>query len=284
MSWEKFYRKNKADLHVHTTASDGKYLPREIVKIAWEKGVSFLAITDHDTITGLEEAYQECRKYRVAFYPGIELSTNYGKWEIHLLGYNLNWTSQELRETLAQLQEARKTRVKKMVSKLSEGGIPIKLEDVRKKALGQSMGRPHIALALRDLGMVKSIDEAMHLYLSPGCPAYVPRDRITPLAALKIIHKAGGIPVLAHPGLECPAELIPILIKNGLRGIEVFHPKHTKKQEEFYAQIAQANQLLMTGGSDFHGHEEKDFFNLGEMKVPLKSINQLKYQSIKEEF
>lgn len=279
MSWKKFYRKNKADLHVHTTASDGKYLPREVVKIAWKKGVSFLAITDHDTITGLEEAYQECRKYQVVFYPGIELSTNYENREIHLLGYNLNWTSHELQENLAQLQAARKIRVEKMVSKLSERGIPIRLEDVRKKATGQSMGRPHIALVLLELGMVKSIDEAMRLYLSPGCPAYVSRYRISPLAALKLIHKAGGMPVLAHPGIECPDELIPVLIKNGLQGIEVFHPKHTKKQEDFYAQLAQTNQLMITGGSDFHGHEEKDFFNLGEMKVPLNSIRQLKKNS-----
>ncbi|MDD2212145.1 MAG: PHP domain-containing protein [Clostridia bacterium] len=280
MSCNKSYQKNnlayKADLHVHTTASDGAYSPREIVNLAREKGISFLAITDHDTTAGLAEAAQECRRCQLAFFPGIELSTIYEEQEVHILGYNINWANERMREMVSQLQNARNTRIEKMVIKLSELGFSLDFEDVRKKSSAQNLGRVHLALVLIDKGIVSSINEAFTKYLNPGCPTFVPRYKLTPFLALKIIKEAEGVSVLAHPGLACCDELIPVLVKKGLQGIEAFHPRHTKEDEILYFKKAQEYKLLITGGSDFHGHEEKDLDNLGEMEVPFDSIRQLK--------
>ncbi|HHY05422.1 MAG TPA: PHP domain-containing protein [Clostridia bacterium] len=280
MFCDKFCRQNsfayKTDLHVHTAASDGAYLPRKTVELAAKKGISFLAITDHDTTAGLAEAAQECRKYKLNFFSGIELSTIYKEDELHILGYSFDWTNTRMRETVWQLQKARKTRIEKMVAKLTQIGIKIKFEEVSKQSSAQNLGRVHLALALLDKGVVNSIDEAFKKYLNPGCPAFVPRYKLTPFIALEIIKEAHGIPVLAHPGLVNCDKVIPLLVEKGLQGIEVFHPRHSKEDELFYFKLAQNYNLIITGGSDFHGHEEKDMDNLGEMKVPLHSIKQLK--------
>lgn len=266
----------KIDLHVHTTASDGRFTPLEVVKLASAKGIAYLAITDHDTIDGLDEASRACEKYKVHFFPGLELSTRYEEREIHILGYNIDWTSPSLLAKLKQLQESRKTRITQMVQNLAKIGININIEDVKKKFTGKSIGRPHIALVLKEQGIVRSIDEGIKNYLSPGCPAYIPRYRISPFEAIELIKEAHGIPVLAHPGLECPTELIPALISLGLQGIEIFHPKHSSAQKKFYLDFAAAYRLLLTGGSDFHGHEEKDLVNFGTMPVPIASVQRLK--------
>lgn len=279
MFWKLSYRSKrlvKIDLHVHTTASDGRFTPQEVVKLASAKGISYLAITDHDTIAGLEEASTACAKYKVHFFPGLEFSTSYEKQEIHLLGYNIDRTSPRLIAVLTQLQEARKNRITQMVIKLAEAGIDINIEDVQKKFTGKSLGRPHIALVLKERGIVRSIDEGIKNYLSPGCPAYIPRLRLSPFEAIDLIKKAHGFPVLAHPGLECPTELISALINHGLLGIEVFHPRHSTEQKAFYLKFAAPYHLLVTGGSDFHGHEAKDIANFGTMQVPLASVQKLK--------
>lgn len=284
MFWNIFYQKNnfayKIDLHVHTTASDGAYSPSGIVDLARKKGISYLAITDHDTTASLTEAAQECRKCQLDFFPGIEFSTVYEEHEVHMLGYNFDWQNQRMAQTVFQLQKARKTRIEKMVGKLVDLGFPIEMEEVRRKSSAQNLGRVHLALVLIDKGIVSSINEAFTKYLNPGCPAFVPRYKLTPFQAMEIIKEAQGVPVLAHPGLACCDQLIPILAEKGLQGIEVFHPRHAKEEEIFYFKIAQKYNLIITGGSDFHGHEEKDLDNLGEMKVPLKSIEQLKRTSL----
>jgi predicted metal-dependent phosphoesterase TrpH len=278
--WKLSYRSRqikKSDLHVHTTASDGKYKPREIVRLAAGKSISFLAITDHDTLSGLQEAHEECIKYRLNFIPGVELSTSYEENEIHLLGYNIDRTSIPLNAALTKLQDARKQRIEGMIGKLADGGIPITIQAVQNKSAGSSIGRPHIALVLKELGLVSSIDEGIKKYLSPGCPAYLPRHRLSPFEAIDLIKEAHGIPVLAHPGISTPLELIPVLINYGLKGIEVFHPKHTAKQIAFYLHLIDttAKSLLITGGSDFHGYEKTDQANFGAMKVPLRTIRAL---------
>ena len=272
---EKKIEIQKADLHVHTTASDGAFSPSETVKLAAQKGISYLAITDHDTIAGLVEAAQECNKYELNFFPGIEFSTIYEESEIHILGYNFDWTNKRMTETVVQLQNARVNRIKKMVAKLVDLGINIRFEEVRQKVSAPNIGRVHVALVLMDKGIVSSIDEAFDKFLNRGCPAFEPRYKLTPCLALKIIKEAKGIPVLAHPGLSGCDQIISLLVDKGLQGIEVFHPRHTKENEQIYLQIAQKYNLIVTGGSDFHGHEEKDFSKLGEMKVPFNSLNKL---------
>ena len=286
MSCNKSYRESnvddkridspKIDLHVHTTASDGAFSPSETVKLAYQKGISYLAITDHDTIAGLAEATQECSRYELDFFPGIEFSTIYEESEVHILGYNFDWTNKRMTETVFQLQNARVNRIKKMVAKLADLGIYIRFEEVRQKASAPNIGRVHLALALMDKGIVSSINEAFNKYLNRGCPAFVPRYKLTPCLALEIIKEAKGIPVLAHPGLSGCDQLIPLLVDKGLQGIEVFHPRHTKEDECIYLQMAQKYYLIITGGSDFHGYEEKDLSNFGEMKVPFDSIKKLK--------
>jgi predicted metal-dependent phosphoesterase TrpH len=281
VSWKLSYRSRqikKSDLHVHTTASDGKYKPREIVRLAAEKGISSLAITDHDTLSGLQEAYAECSKYGLMFIPGIELSTSYADKEIHLLGYNIDRTSRSLNAALTELQNARRHRIERMVKKLADNSIPITMQAVQSKSAGSSIGRPHIALVLKELSIVKTIDEGIKNYLSPGCPAYLPRYRLSPFEAIDLIKEANGIPVLAHPGISIPLELIPNLITYGLQGIEVYHPKHTAKQIALYLHFIAdtAKSLIITGGSDFHGYEKIDYANFGAMKVPLRSIRILK--------
>lgn len=285
MSCSKSYRKSnsddkkinfpKIDLHIHTTASDGAFSPRETVKLAYQKGISYLAITDHDTIAGLAEAAEECSRYELNFFPGIEFSTVYEECELHILGYNFDWTNKRMTETVVQLQNARVNRIEKMVAKLAELGIDIGLEEVSQKASAPNIGRVHLALALMDQGIVSSIDEAFAKLLNRGCPAFVPRCKLTPCLALEIIKEAKGIPVLAHPGLSGCDQLIPLLVDMGLQGIEVFHPRHTKNDEDIYLHMAQKYSLIITGGSDFHGHAEKDMSNLGKMRLPFESIKKL---------
>ena len=240
MYWKLSYRSRqikKSDFHVHTTASDGKYKPREIVRLAAGKSISFLAITDHDTLSGLQEAHEECIKYRLNFIPGVELSTSYEENEIHLFSYNMIGQAFPLNAALTKLQECPQAENRRDDREISGRRYPITIQAVQNKSAGSSIGRPHIALVLKELGLVSSIDQGIKKYLSPGCPAYLPRHRLSPFEAIDLIKEAHGIPVLAHPGISTPLELIPVLINYGLRGIEVFHPKHTAKQIAFYFYI-----------------------------------------------
>jgi len=267
--------KNKIDLHVHTTASDGAYSPCEIVHLAQQKGIKYLAITDHDTTAGLAAAAEECRKYELEFIPGIEFSTIYEEYELHILGYNFKQKNERMQETIQLLQKARVSRIEKMVAKLAGLGIYIDMNEVRNKASAKNLGRVHLALVLIDKGVVNSIAEAFMKYLDPGCAAFIPRFKFTPCLAIEIIKEAKGIPVLAHPGLIDYDPIISLLAENGLQGLEVFHPRHSQEEEDKYGEIAQKYNLFITGGSDFHGHEEHDLTSFGEMKVPLNSIKLL---------
>lgn len=278
MSLNKSYlqKQVKIDLHVHTTASDGKYTPTQIVRSAYEKGIYYLAITDHDTIGGLEEAESAAKKMPIELLPGIELSTIYDNHEIHILGYYLQRNSRVLADTLMGLEEARRKRAYQMVEKINEMGYPITIEKILAKSTSKIIGRPHIALVLMDYGIVGSIREAFEKYLSPGCPAYVPRYRLSPSQAINLILQAGGVPVLAHPGLDFPYQQLSPCLVAGLKGIEVYHPRHTAQQQEFYLKTTKEFGLIQTGGSDFHGHDLVEWSSFGSMPVPLQTISELK--------
>lgn len=278
-SYQKSNSENKTDLHVHTTASDGAYSPREVVHLASRKGISYLGITDHDTIAGLAEAAEECSRYAVVFIPGIEFSTIFEEYEMHILGYNFDWKNERLSNTVYQLQQARTNRIKKMLVKLADLNIFVEMEEVRAKASAQNLGRVHLALVLIDKGVVSSIEEAFAKYLNKGCPAFVPRYKLTPCLAMDIIKEAQGFPVLAHPGLVGYDQIIPDLVENGLQGLEVYHPRHSKEEINTYLKMAQKYNLIITGGSDFHGHERKDMTTFGEMNMPHHSIMQIKKYS-----
>lgn len=242
------------DLHVHSTASDGVYTATEIVNMADQLGLAGLALTDHDTVDGLEEFLQAGQAVGMDVLPGIEINTDYGEREVHILGYGINYQDQALIAALAEIKQARLGRGLKMVEKLESLGLPIAWEEVTTLAAGGVVGRPHIAMAMINHGYVQTVSGAFTYYLSRGKPAYVPRYKLTPAQAVDIIQKAGGCAVLAHPGL-IKDETLTKEVARMVNGIEVYYPEHSQKETEMWEQYALAQGLLITGGSDFHGLE-----------------------------
>ena len=245
-----------ADLHVHTQASDGLLSPAAVVELAQAKGLSAVAITDHDTVAGVQEAQSAGRRLGIKVVPGIELSTEYQDQEIHILGYFIDPQSALLLQLLQQLRESRYERIKKMVAILRNLGYRIDIQEVSKKAGNAAPGRPHVARVLVEKGYLKTVTEVFTSLLGRGLPAYVERFKLTPAHAIEAIHNAGGIACWAHPGLADNDELLPLLTAAGLQGLEVYHPDHDSQQEKKYLQLAHNYQLFIAGGPDFHGAEE----------------------------
>lgn len=261
------------DMHVHSTASDGTISVKEIILSAINIGLDGIAITDHDTIGGLEEAVELGKKLNFPVIPGIELSTEVAEQEIHILGYFIDFNLSWVKEKLKALQNARQTRIEKMVDKLKMLGYDVNKKEVFLYAGNGSVGRPHVARILHEKGYTASLEDAFQRLIGRGCPAYVPRYKMTPEEAITFITKAKGVPVLAHPGLSQADRLILPLRDQGLKGIEVFHPDHSESDEAKYLNMAKKNQLLVTGGSDFHGSNRS---NLGSKYVPLSIWDELR--------
>ena len=259
----------KIDLHVHTTASDGTMSPTEVVRYAKEKGLQTIAITDHDTIEGIAEGLQEGRKLGLEVIPGVELSVDFAKGTMHLLGYYIDHTSAELLEKLTIVQQARAERNLKIVEKLQGLGIDIDLSEVKEAPEHGQIGRPHFAYTMVQKGYVQNIQDAFDRYLRKGGPAYVEKFKFSPEEAMSVIHKAGGITVLAHPFTTNQLQLqdlelvIVDLKEKGLDGIETYYPEHSEGQTRLYRHLAEKYGLVITGGSDFHGLN-KDKEDLGE--------------------
>lgn len=265
----------RADLHLHTTCSDGMLTPETVVQIANKLKLRAIAITDHDTIDGIAPALREAKKYSdLEVIPGIEINTHYEGQEIHILGYYIDYKEDYLKQTLTEFQEYRILRAKKIIYKLNNQlKIDVCFDEVLKKAKGPSVGRPHIAAALAEKGYAENIQDAFEKYLDLGKPAYVPRKKITPYDAIDIIKKSKGIPVLAHPGLLEKQDIIQSLIDYGIIGIEVIHRDHSQWQNKFYYDFALKNNLLMTGGSDSHG---TDPITIGSLDIPAEFAYELK--------
>lgn len=244
-----------ADLHCHSNASDGALPPAEVVAVAVQRGLRVLALTDHDTVAGIATVLQAGMDNNLLVIAGVELSTIYGEQEqeAHLLGFGIDWQYQPLTTMLAELQQAREKRVELMVGRLQQQGLAISLGRVQELAGDGSMGRAHVARALVETGAVASVDEAFRSWLVQGAPAFVPRMKITPEEAVTLIHQAGGLAVLAHPGLDGAGDLIPRLVEAGLDGLEVYYPEHSPELETHFLALAVHYGLLVTGGSDFHG-------------------------------
>ncbi|MDD3853230.1 MAG: PHP domain-containing protein [Syntrophomonadaceae bacterium] len=243
------------DLHVHTTASDGIYSPSEVIEQAKEIGLSGLAITDHDTFGGLQEARDYADKYTkdLLVIPGIEMNTELDESEIHILGYFINVNNSDILSRLEEIKQARIERALNMIRRLHTMGMIISFEQVRKLAQGDLIARPHIAQALQDKGYVFSIKEAFEKFIGRGKPAYVPRYKFLPGEAIELIRNAGGISSLAHPGLISNQNLILEVIKMGVDGLEVYYPEHNNFQENEYINLSRKFNKVITGGSDFHG-------------------------------
>ncbi|MEO0279368.1 MAG: PHP domain-containing protein [candidate division WOR-3 bacterium] len=246
----------KIDLHTHTIFSDGELSPKDLILKAKREGVKVLGICDHDTL----EVRNFIPETDLEVIIGTELSLSDGERDIHLLIYFPEPES-ELEKVLINIRRVRFDRIKKIIEKLKNLGIKIDLEEVIEEKNIQSFGRPHIARILVKKGYVSSIDEAFELYLGKDRPAYVPKFKLTPKDGIELAIKSGGIPVIAHPGVEnIDYDYLDYLKKLGMKGVEVFYPDHDKEKEEYYLEYAIKNNLLITGGSDYHGdnHEGKN--------------------------
>lgn len=266
----------KADLHVHTTASDGLLSPEEVVKWAGVKRLAAVGITDHDTVNGIIPAFEAASKYEVEVVPGIELSTLYEEEEIHILGYYIDYKADWFLEILRKIQNSRTERASKIVGKLNAMKINISLEQVKDIADDGAIGRPHIARAMIDKGYISNIKEAFQGYIGKGCPAYVERYKLTSLEAIEIIKELGGVAVLAHPGLIRNKANIGKIVDLGIDGIEAYHTKHDDETIRNSLAIAKARMLLITGGSDCHGIKLNNEPIIGNCSVDYKYVKQLK--------
>ncbi len=276
--------RNGVDLHTHSTASDGTYTPRDLIRKAQEVGLFAVALTDHDTIAGLAEAEEEAQARGVHFVPGVEISVKFeGPGHCHLLGYLFDYQHPGLVKTLQTLHEARASRNQKMIIKLQELGVDITEEELKALAGEGEIGRPHMAKLLVQKGIVKDFDEAFERFLGKGRPAYVPKALLSPREAIEIIHQAGGLTSLAHPYyLGFPEEEVRLFVKNlrdyGLDAIEAYYTDHDPSYTRFCLELAQEFDLLVTGGSDFHGDNKPEISlgtGKGDLFVPRKVYEDL---------
>jgi predicted metal-dependent phosphoesterase TrpH len=268
---------NRVDLHVHSTASDGKLAPEEVVRQAAALGIRYLALTDHDTVDGIVPAINAARPFpHLIFIPGIEVSTDVPEGEIHVLGYFIDYTSPELTDRMKRFRDSREGRARKMVDKLVALGIDIDYGRVQEIAGEGSIGRPHIAQAMLEKGYVSNFKEAFDKYIGRDGPAYVEREKMTPEEAVALILRSGGIPVLAHPfTVTDPEKRAAELKQAGLVGIEAYYKDNTSEMTKATLKIAKDNGLIATGGTDYHGIEGSGDVPLGSTYVPVKAARTL---------
>lgn len=265
----------KVDLHIHTVYSDGTYTPYQAVQLAKKLGLVGISITDHDSVAGIEEALEAGKIIGLEVVPGIEISSDVGEDEIHILGYYLDWKREGFLSRLDFFQQDRVERNEKLLKRLKQLGMEIKFEEVAKIAPKGIISRLHIARCMVKKGYVASIDEAFEDWLNPGKPAYIERVRVSPFEVIDLILNVNGIPVLAHPFLSRRDDLIPRMIDAGLMGIEVYHSSHDTATTKHYIEIAHRYGLLITGGSDCHG-EAKGELLMGKVCVPDSILWELK--------
>lgn len=262
------------DLHIHSTASDGTLPPREIVARAARAGIPAIAITDHDTVAGVNEALEEGARLGVTVVPAVELSAGLGGRGLHVIGYFVDHTDPVLLDRLSRLRAARLRRARAMVRALSEAGYDIDLADVLLAADGGAVGRAHVAQTLVQAGYASSIADAFDRLLAHGRPFYVPKPVAPPATVIGWIRDAGGIAVLAHPGVSEVDDLIDELVSAGLAGLEVYHTDHDTSERDRYRRRAEDLGLIVTGGSDFHG-DDRPGGGLGSAAVPPPVLDAL---------
>lgn len=268
-----------ADLHTHSTVSDGRLSPTELMDLAYRNGVRVIALTDHDIVDGLPEAIEAVSRYGdFTIIPGIEMSTDVPGNEVHILGHFIDWQNEDFRKRLNALQESRRGRARKMVDRLAELGKPVEWERVQSFAEG-AVGRPHIALALVEAGHVSTVNEAFDLYISRTGPAYVQRERLEPEEVVEMINGVDGLATLAHPrellaagGLD---ELLERLKGAGLTGMEVYYQDYTEDEVENFRVIADRFGLLPLGGSDYHGLGGPQQREPGNIPLPRGPVDDL---------
>lgn len=264
------------DLHTHSTASDGSLTPGELVLAAKRRGLDGLALTDHDSVEGLDEAIRVGTELEFPVVPGIELTTDFGDEEVHILGYGIQWRRLCLREKLERIIASREERARGMVERLKRAGIHLSWEAVRAGTSGKFIGRPHIYHAMKESGLIGEdpLRKSFEYYLGKHGVAYLPHQEIGTFEAVELIRSVEGIPVLAHPGRMTNLSILPKLCQHGLAGLEVYYPSHTPSQIRRFCRSAKRYGLLLTGGSDYHGSNGRT--ELGEAQAPTELLNQLR--------
>ncbi|MFQ5532321.1 MAG: PHP domain-containing protein [Candidatus Methylomirabilales bacterium] len=263
-----------ADLHLHSSYSDGSFSPQEVISHASALGLNPIALTDHDTVAGIPEALRAGNEMEVEVIPGVEISVHEAKQEIHILGYFVQWEDPAFQRTLNLLEAQRRERLDEMVRRLDRLGVPVSLSEVLRIAGKGTVGRLHVARTLLAQGAVSSLHEAFDRFLAQSRPAYVERREFTARQAISAIRDARGVAVLAHPGTDGLTRL-PSLIEAGLQGIEVFHPSHTSEEVFTLSRVATEHDLLVTGGSDCHGRA-KGQLQLGQVRLSLEYVERLR--------
>lgn len=267
----------KVDLHIHTTASDGRLTPEEVVRIAAKQGLSVIAITDHDSLAGIETALLAAESVpSLRVIPGLEINTDTPNAEVHILGYFIDYRNKGLKQTLERLRNSRETRARKIVAKLGELGIDVAWHRVLELSGDGSIGRPHIAQAMFERGYIPSFQEAFIKYIGRQGPAYVERERLSPQEAVELVVKAGGLPVLAHPAnIDDLEELLVELKEAGLVGLEAYYNGYQRKIIDRLVNLATKHGLITSGGSDFHGLGGNNEATIGGIDVPFDCAERL---------
>jgi len=267
-----------ADLHLHTSFSDGTFTPEELARRGGSLGFSALGLTDHDTLEGCGRMAAACGAEGIEFIAGTELTAELNGTEVHVLGYLVDLESRELLSELARFQAVRQERIHEMVARLNTLGVPLRAEAVFQLANCRSPGRPHVARALVQAGLCGSLDEAFERFLKANRPAWVPKCKMSALQVVQLIHNAGGVAVMAHPGLNRTDQIIPELVAAGMDGIECFHTKHSPAMAGHYLGLAGKYGLLVTGGSDCHGLSKGKPL-IGSVKLQYQHVEKLKARS-----
>ncbi len=272
------------DLHVHSNKSDGSFSPEELVSYAIEKGLSAFALSDHDTTEGIEAAVQAAKGTGIEVIPAIEFSTEYEGKDIHILGLYIDYSGKEFKKYLKDFQDSRDLRNRKMCEKLTEHGVPVTYEEMREYFPGSVLTRAHYAKYMWEKGFVKSMSEAFDRYIGDHAPCFLPREKVTPMQAVELILRAGGVPILAHPVLyhlsdERLDKLVAQLKGVGLAGIEAIYSTYTSSEERQMRALADKYDLLISGGSDFHGTTKPSLdlgCGYGKLCIPYDILENIK--------
>jgi len=268
---------SKVDLHIHSTVSDGQLSPADIVHKAAELGLTIIAIADHDSVDGIAPALVAAQAFPgLKVIPCVEISTDVPDGEVHVLGYFIDYTDHKLEATLCRFRNSREQRAQRMITKLKDFGIHIEWQRVREIAGSGSIGRPHIAQAMLEKGYIAALKEAFTKYISRGAPAYVEREKKTPVEAVELVLRANGLPVLAHPLTTDDPEMMVIELKAaGLVGLEAYYNGYTADEINELLSLANKYNLIATGGSDYHGLDTSTETMIGGADVPMECAKRL---------
>jgi len=267
-----------ADLHLHSRYSDGTYEPDQLVAEARRHGLAVIALTDHDTVEGCAPAAAACAAAGLEFIPGTELTAEKDGHELHILGYYVDVSHKPLLEEISRFQSVRQNRIREIVARLNRLRVPLEAEQVFSLANCRAPGRPHVARALVRAGFCGTLDEAFERFLKHNRPAWVPKFKMSAARAIELVHAAGGVAVMAHPGLNHSDDLIPEMVAAGLDGLECFHTKHSTATAEHYLEMADEYHLLVTGGSDCHGLS-KGRPLIGSIRLPYEHVAALRQRA-----